>query len=174
LLFVREATSRNTGAPGPNYDPHELREQRVKSLLAALAAAFFSGGSWAGLGAAPGHWPTQVAAARSSTVSTGLGAYTVVQHQLDSGTLIQEFVDGSGTVFAVSWSGPFLPDLKELLGAHFDAMAAQGATQGAQHSRLAVQSSDAVIVSTGHMGAFEGRAWLPSRLPPGFDARAMP
>jgi hypothetical protein len=146
----------------------------VKSLLAAVAAAVFSGGSWAGLGAAPGHWPAQAAAARSATVSTGSSSFTVVQHQLDSGTLVQEFVDGSGMVFAVSWSGPFLPDLKELLGVHFDAMAAQGQNQGAQHSRLAVQGSDAVIVSTGHMGGFEGRAWLPSRLPPGFDVRAMP
>jgi hypothetical protein len=146
----------------------------VKSLLAALAAVLVSGGSWAGLGAAPGHWPAQAAAARSSNVSTGLAGYTVVQHQLDSGTLVQEFVDGSGTVFAVSWSGPFLPDLKELLGVHFDAMAAQGASQGAEHSRLAVRTSDAVIVSTGHMGALEGRAWLPSRLPPGFDVRTLP
>jgi hypothetical protein len=28
-------------------------------------------------------------------------------------------VDGNGLVFAVSWSGPYLPDLKELLGSHF-------------------------------------------------------
>lgn len=146
----------------------------MKSLLAALAAAIFSGGGWAGLGAAPGHWPAQAAAAKASIVSTGLASYTVVQHQLDSGTAVREFVDGSGTVFAVSWSGPFLPDLKELLGIHFDAMAAQGQRPGAQRSRLAVRTSEAVIVSTGHMGALEGRAWLPSRLPAGFDVRGMP
>lgn len=146
----------------------------MKSLLAALAAAVFSGGSWAGLGAAPGQWPAQAAAARSSIVSTGLAGYTLVQHPLDSGTTVQEFVDGSGMVFAVSWSGPFLPDLKELLGAHFDAMAAQGQRQGAARSRLAVRTSEAVILSEGRMGAFEGRAWLPSRVPAGFDVRAMP
>lgn len=146
----------------------------MKSLLAALAAAFFTGGSWAGLGAAPAHWPTQAAAPRSSTLSTGSASYTVVQRQLDSGTTVQEFVDSSGTVFAVSWSGPFLPDLQELLGIHFDAMVAQGRRQGGQRSRLAVQSLEAVIVSEGHMGALAGRAWLPPRLPAGFDARAIP
>jgi hypothetical protein len=143
----------------------------VKSLLAALTAAVLSGASWAGLGAAPGHFPAQ-----SSVVSTGAASYTLVQHQLESGTLVQEFVDGSGKVFAVSWSGPFLPDLKELLGAYFDAMAAQGRAQGraAQRSRLTLRTPEVVIVSSGHMGALEGRAWLPSRLPPGFDVRAMP
>lgn len=146
----------------------------MKSLLAALAAAFFTGGSWAGLGAAPVHWPAQAGAARASTLSTGLASYTVVQRQLDSGTTVQEFVDSSGTVFAVSWAGPFLPDLKELLGIHFDALVAQGQRQGAQRSRLAVQNADAVIVSEGHMGALQGRAWLPSGLPAGFDVRGVP
>jgi hypothetical protein len=146
----------------------------VKSLVAALAAACFVSGSWAELGAAPSRWPAQAAAPRLNNVSTASATYTVVQRQLDSGTTVSEFVDGSGTVFAVSWSGPFLPDLKELLGVHFQTMASPGAGQGSQRSRLAVQDAGAVIVSEGHMGAFEGRAWLPSRLPAGFDVRGMP
>ena len=146
----------------------------MKSLMAGLIAAFITSGSWAGLGGAPGHWPAKAPAARSNTLSTGSASYTVMQRQLDSGTTVQEFVDSTGAVFAVSWSGPFLPDLKELLGIHFDSMVSQGRGRGGQRSRLAVQDSGAVIVSEGHMGAFEGRAWLPSRLPAGFDVRAMP
>jgi len=146
----------------------------VKSLMAALTAAFFVSGSWAGLGAAPAHWPAQAGAATSSTVSTGSASYTIVQRQLDSGTTVREFVDSSGKVFAVSWSGPFLPDLKRLLGNHFDSMARQGRGRGSHRSRLAVEDAGAVILSEGHMGAFQGRAWLPSRLPAGFDVRGMP
>jgi hypothetical protein len=146
----------------------------VKSLLAVLAAAFFTGGSWAALGGAPSHGPAQSNGAKSTATTTAAAGYTVVQRQLDSGTTVQEFVDGSGTVFAVSWSGPFLPDLQELLGVHFAAMAAQARRQGERRSELAVRTSDAVIVSSGHMGALEGRAWLPSRLPAGFDPRSMP
>ena len=41
-------------------------------------------------------------------------------------------------------------------------------------SRLMVKDPGVVIVSEGHMGAFEGRAWVPSRLPAGFDVREMP
>jgi hypothetical protein len=146
----------------------------VKPLVAALSAAFFMTGSWAGLGAASGHLPAQVGAAKSSALSTGSATYTVVQRQLESGTSVQEFVDATGVMFAVSWSGPFLPDLKELLGVHFDSMAAQADGRGRQRSRLAVQDSGAVIVSEGRMGAFQGRAWVPSRLPAGFDVRGMP
>jgi len=142
--------------------------------MAALSAAIFMSGSWAGLGGTPGHWPAQAAAPASSTVSTGVASYTVVQRQLDSGTTVREFVDSTGAVFAVSWSGPFLPDLKELLGVHFGSIASHGRGRGPERSRLAVQDTDAVIVSEGRMGAFEGRAWLPSRLPAGFDVRAMP
>jgi hypothetical protein len=36
-----------------------------------------------------------------------------------------------------------------------------------------VDTGEAVVVSEGHMGAFEGRAWLPARLPAGFDPREM-
>jgi hypothetical protein len=146
----------------------------VKPLVAALSAAFFMSGSWAGLGAAPGHLPAQVGTAKSSALSTGSATYTVVQRQLESGTSVQEYVDSTGAVFAVSWSGPFLPDLKELLGGHFESMAAQGRGRDRQRTRLAVRDSGAVIVSEGHMGAFEGRAWLPSRLPAGFDVRGLP
>jgi Protein of unknown function (DUF2844) len=145
-------------------------EQSVKSLVAALTAAFFVSGSWAALGAAPEHPPARAGAAGS----TGGAGYTVVQRQLDSGTTVREFVDGRGMVFAVSWSGPFLPDLKQLLGTHFDAFAARGRGQRSHRNRMAMQDAEAVIVSEGHMGAFQGRAWLPSRLPAGFDVRGMP
>lgn len=105
----------------------------------------------------------------SSTLLPGAAGYTDVRHELDSGTQVREYVDASGKVFAVSWSGPFLPDLKELLGAHFEAMQAQ-ANRGDSISRLTRQGKEVVIVSTGRMGAFEGRAWLPAMLPSGFDA----
>ena len=141
----------------------------MKSILAALAAAFFVCGSWAALGGAPASLGAH-AREQSSTVSTPFSSFTVVAKELDSGTTVHEYVDPTGTVFAVSWSGPFMPDLKEILGPHFEAMLAQ-AVQGQEGRRsgLSLRRSDVVIVSDGHMGAFEGRAWLPARLPTGFD-----
>jgi len=100
------------------------------------------------------------------------GAYTHVQRQLDSGTVVHEFAGADGKVFAVSWNGPFLPDLRELLGPSFAALqdsAARGRT-----SALSISRPDLVLVSAGHMRGFEGRAWLPPKLPAGFDPRQLP
>ena len=144
----------------------------MKSLPVVLAAALFTSGSWAELGGKPANLGPHAAAPRARTVSTGTASYTVLSKELDSGTTVHEYVDAGGTVFAVAWSGPFMPDLKEILGIHFDKMQHAAERRDAPRSRLAVRGSDVVIVSTGHMRALQGRAWLPSKLPAGFDASA--
>lgn len=107
------------------------------------------------------------------TTSAGV-AYTDVRRTLRGQVEVHELVDAQGIVFAVTWSGPFKPDLKELLGRHFDSFRDKGAQhRGGNRSQLAVDTGEAVVVSSGHMRAFEGRAWLPSRLPAGFDPQEM-
>jgi hypothetical protein len=112
------------------------------------------------------------AAVRSSSGATSSGVpYNEVSRTLPTGTVVREYFDAEGTVFAVSWSGPYRPDLKQLLGSHFPAFenAAAGHDRRANRSRARVDTGDLVTQSAGHMGAFEGRAWLRSRLPAGFD-----
>jgi uncharacterized protein DUF2844 len=141
----------------------------MKALVAALLAISVSG-SWAGLGGTSANLGPPTLAAQAHPASTGLAAYTDVQKKLESGTVVHEYVDAQGTVFAVSWSGPYMPDLKELLGSHFEALVAHAGTAGrGGRSQLTLKQSDLVIVSGGHMGAFEGRAWLPPKLPAGFN-----
>lgn len=141
----------------------------MKAVVAAVLCISMSG-AWAALGGAPANFGPRVLAAKSQTESTGGAAYSDLERKLDSGTVVHEYVDASGVVFAVSWSGPIMPDLKEILGTHFDTMVAH-AGRGARggRSQIAVAQPDVVIVSAGHMGAFEGRAWLPAKLPAGFN-----
>ena len=116
--------------------------------------------------------PRQALPPSSKLLPAAGGAYTHVQRQLDSGTVVHEFAGADGKVFAVSWNGPFLPDLRELLGPSFAALqdsAARGRT-----SALSISRPDLVLVSAGHMRGFEGRAWLPPKLPAGFDPRQLP
>src|SRR3954464_10760371 len=47
-------------------------------------------------------------------------AYALHEIRSASGTTIREYVDSSGTVFAVAWDGPWLPDFRQVLGEHFD------------------------------------------------------
>jgi hypothetical protein len=111
---------------------------------------------------------------RAATTTTG-ASYADLQTTLPNGTVVHEYADAGGTVFAVSWSGPFQPDLKALLGEDwFQVFSAQAAKlKGRGHSRMEVRDADLVVVSSGRMGAFQGRAWLVSRLPDGFSLEAL-
>ncbi|QJD89303.1 DUF2844 domain-containing protein [Duganella dendranthematis] len=138
--------------------------------------------AWAALGSTPSEFggtttQTRLAArslAATSTSSTTAAVYTISQSTLDSGTVVREYTDASGVVFAVSWTGPTLPDLRTLLGDKFTVMTSNAAKRPkAGHSQLAVDQSDVVIVSSGHMRAYAGQAWIPSALPAGFDTTTI-
>jgi uncharacterized protein DUF2844 len=97
-------------------------------------------------------------------------AYALHEIRSASGTMIREYVDGSGTVFAVAWDGPWLPDLRQVLGGHFDHyQAAMRVRQRARTGRRAIVIDDAglVVQMSGHPRAFTGRAYLSARLPAG-------
>jgi hypothetical protein len=111
-------------------------------------------------------------AARLTASSTG--SYTVNETTLPSGTLIRQYVSSAGVVFAVAWSGPFMPDLRQLLGPHFDTMVAQQAKQThAGHRLFSLHESGLVIESGGHPRSFVGRAYLPSALPAGVNVQEI-
>ncbi len=52
------------------------------------------------------------------------GTYSVNEAILPTGTRIQQYVSKAGKVFAVTWNGPFMPDLRQLMGSYFDTMIA--------------------------------------------------
>jgi hypothetical protein len=139
--------------------------QRAFVLLAALAAAALPG--WAVLG---GSVESVVAdqlkfQAKRAVVETQ--EYTLHVISLEDGTLIREYVTPGGKVFGVSWSGPTIPDLSQLLGS-FNAEFQNAARTKTGHRRTAsVHESDLVVESSGHMRAFYGRAYLHSMLPAG-------
>lgn len=144
-----------------------------------LPAASFS--SHASLGRAPTVFPdagTNAVRAHALAASGGAAAsaaaYTVNSSVLANGTTVREYVGADGLVFAVSWNGPFLPDLRTLLGDHFATMTAEAARRPrAGHSQLRVDRPEVSIESTGHMRAYAGRAWIPARLPAGFTAQEI-
>ena len=97
-------------------------------------------------------------------------AYALHEIRSASGTLVREYVSSSGTVFAVAWDGPWLPDLRQVLGDHFDEY--QAAMSGAQRARkgrgaIAIDLPGLVVQMSGHPRAFVGRAYVPALLPSG-------
>lgn len=148
-----------------------------RALLLMLFLSLLQGAlAYAALGGSPSNFgdaPVRQGA-RSLAASSGEQVYTVSQSTLDSGTIVREYSDAAGVVFAVGWNGPTLPDLRTLLGDKFATMTSAAAKRPkAGHSQLTVEQSDVVIVSNGHMRSFAGHAWLPSALPAGFDVNGI-
>lgn len=102
--------------------------------------------------------------------SSAAASITVRSTAYSSGTQVREYVGADGKVFGIAWNGPRMPDLQNLLGAYFPQYASGVQAQhAARHVRgpVAVEQSDLVVHSGGHMGSFFGQAWLPSALPAG-------
>ena len=93
--------------------------------------------------------------------------YTVHEITSDDGTVVREYVTPAGKVFGVSWTGPTIPDLTQLLGAYNTEFQAAIRVKRGRRSSAAVHNSDLVVESSGHMRAFRGRAYLNSMLPGG-------
>jgi hypothetical protein len=101
-------------------------------------------------------------------IPSSTGSYNVHETTLPTGTMVRQYVSQNGVVFAVTWSGPFMPDLRQLLGPHFDTMVARQSKQNhSGHRILRQHESDLVVESGGHPRSFAGRAYLPDALPVG-------
>ena len=104
-------------------------------------------------------------------------AFALHEIRSASGTMIREYVNSSGTVFAVAWDGPWLPDLRQVLGDHFDRY--QAAMQRRQRlpapgaARWSSTRPGSVVQMSGHPRAFTGRAYLPALLPAGVQLASI-
>jgi hypothetical protein len=96
-------------------------------------------------------------------------AYRVHEITLPSGTSMREFVAPSGMVFAVTWTGPIHPDLRQALGRYFEAFVSAPRAKFADRRHLQIQQGDLVVQIGGHMRALSGRAYLLSAIPSGVN-----
>jgi hypothetical protein len=72
-------------------------------------------------------------------IPSSIDSYTVHEITLPTGTLVRQYVSSAGVVFAVTWSGPFMPDLRQLMGPHFDTMIARQAKKNHANRRTLMQ-----------------------------------
>jgi hypothetical protein len=134
-------------------------------LIAALSPCIAA----AALGEPEASVQTDAVQLRGSLKVTAHLSYQSHEIQLPSGTLLREFAATDGKVFAVAWSGPAMPNLRQALGTYFDnyVTAAKGPHSG--HHRLEIHDSGLVVQASGHMRAFSGLAYLPSAVPSGVN-----
>ena len=146
---------------------------RVGCCVGALMVALLPRLACAALGEPETSVADDVSQLKGSIKSTLRGNYRVHEIQLPSGTVLREFAGVDGNVFAVAWSGPAIPDLRQALGRYFDVYvtAAQARQGGRRH--LQIEQSEFVMQSSEHMRAFSGRAYLPQALPAGISAEEI-
>jgi hypothetical protein len=139
--------------------------KKVLVLLAGLAAAAIPG--WAVLGGSADSVAADQLRLQAKRSVVEMQEYTMHVISLNDGTLIREFVTPAGKVFGVSWSGPTIPDLTQLLGSYNTEFQNAVHTKAVRRHAAAVHDSDLVVESSGHMRAFIGRAYVNSLLPSG-------
>ena len=156
--------------------PPSIASTRValRSVL-ALAALAAVQPAWAALGApqASIQADTQRMKAAAPRVQAG-GGYTVHELQDATGGFVRQYVSPAGVVFAVTWRGPFKPDLQQLLGSYFGAYANAPRSPGSDRNHLAIDTDALVVRAGGHQRGFFGSAWAPALVPAGVDPAVLP
>lgn len=151
-----------------------LAQLRVEAqpLACALACALVwsslvPGTARAALGENESSIRSDSARLKASVRVTSGATYTTHELTLPTGTVVREFLGANGTVFAVTWHGPFKPDLATLLGSTFSGYTSAPRTAGSTRTRMAIDQSNLVVRASSHARSFRGLAYVPQLLPPG-------
>ncbi|HEY2388584.1 MAG TPA: DUF2844 domain-containing protein [Candidatus Binatia bacterium] len=96
---------------------------------------------------------------------TSAARYAVHEIALDSGAVVREYVAPSGTVFAVTWSSAWPPDLRQLLGGYFERFSRAMAARGVARRPPSIRDGALVVEFGGRPRAFVGRAYLTDQMP---------
>ena len=137
----------------------------VSLVFGCLSLA--SPSSWAALGGPTDSIVADTLSLKAVRHVEVRSSYQVHELDLASGTVVREYVTAQGTVFAVSWHGPFKPNLNQLLGSYFPRLTEAARLPHPDHSHLRVTDQDVTIESAGRMRAFAGCAVVTALVPAG-------
>lgn len=142
-----------------------------RTLLGLLAAVCLSAPALATLGDTAASVEADRAKMKGVTRITPTVDYSVHEIETPAGTVVREYVSAEGKVFAVSWRGPGLPDLAQLLGSYTTTLQQAATHPHYNHHRLNIETPEVVMQSGGHVRTLYGRAWVPALLPQNFSPK---
>ena len=141
------------------------------ALLGTFAAVCVSAPALAGLGGDVTSVEADRAGMQGALHVTPGVDYDVHEIQTPAGTVVQEYVSAQGKVFAVSWHGPGLPAVDQLLG-NYSAQLSQSMTRPHyNHHHLRVATPEVVMESDAYLRTRSGRAWVPALFPQNFSVK---
>jgi hypothetical protein len=108
---------------------------------------------------------------QGSIKTTETTSFTVHEIRPQTGMVVREYVSPAGKVFAISWHGPWMPDMRQLLGSYFQQYSDGAKAQRAPGRRvIRIVQDEFVFQHGGHMRAYAGKTYLPQLLPAGVTA----
>jgi hypothetical protein len=140
------------------------------AAIALTFGLFVAGGAHAGLGeraesVARDHATLHGTALRVTPMSN----YQVHEITAEHGGRVREYVSSEGQVFATTWSGPVMPDLKVVLAGHYPDYVAGVQAHRASHHVLSVATSGMVLQIVKLPRGVAGSAHVPAMVPPGVN-----
>ncbi len=155
-------------------------EQRNHSFSMALKVCSIvlglAGFAFASLGGESGSVQADALHTQGRLKSTAAQEYSLHEIDTPQGIVLREYVSPSGRVFAVTWHGSWMPDMRQLLGNYFGQyqQAAQQQLQAhpGRHP-LVIETPGLMLTLTGHPGWFFGRAYIPDLVPHGVRAEEL-
>lgn len=139
------------------------------ALCSLLLAACPFASALAGLGGDASSVEADRASLKGTTRVTTAPTFAVHEITTAGGLQVREYLSSAGKVFAVSWRGPGIPDLRQMLGSYYGEFAQAARAPHYNHHHLSVNAPHVIVQSSGHTRYFFGRAWVPSVLPENFS-----
>jgi hypothetical protein len=102
--------------------------------------------------------------------STDARGFSIHEMTTPVGVVVREYVSASGRVFGVAWQGPFMPDMRQILGTYFQHFSRAAKAERDRHrsrNLLLITEPGIFVESGGHIRAYSGRAYDPGLLPEG-------
>jgi hypothetical protein len=136
-------------------------------LSALLALLLGAQPAWAALGENAASVATDQTRLLARARILRAASHTMHELEVPTGTTVREYLNPGGTVFAVSWQGPFRPDLRQLLGSYYETYLTAAGPRAARGGPINLRLPGLIIHMGGHQRAFYGRAYLIDQLPEG-------
>ncbi|WP_413561181.1 DUF2844 domain-containing protein [Bdellovibrio sp. HCB209] len=142
-------------------------------LLVGVSLTWISSSALAALGDQMVTTSSATTSSGRSTLSTSAGSSYSVVDSVEDGMNVRQYLDSRGVVFAISWKGKNLPPLATLLGTYLPEYKAELSSRPKQFGRktLKVSTKNIVVEGSSRQMDQRGRAYIPSRLPEGFDIK---
>ena len=96
-------------------------------------------------------------------------------HELTApiGSTVRELVGQNHKVFAVTWSGGWRPNLRDVMGAHYDRFIARMRGHRVARGPIRIALPGMVVFMGSYLRTFWGHVYLTDQLPPGFSPEAL-